>query len=187
MRSFTTVVAASCALHDGYAFKTTPPSSRLSSAIPLIHRRMTSLPFSVTVGSNDKLKTAQRTLTIIEQREMETIRLELVQKYIALGHTSEYATREVSYFLDDDERSKQYVEMRRVAMKRGNDFGIEDYIQFGAAFVVGWVGSFVLNSWHELQVRRLCLSSIYLMILFITIFASLNLLNFYTLCDSTGL
>jgi hypothetical protein len=118
---------------------------------------MTSLPFSVTVGSNDKLETAQRTLTINEQREMETIRLELVQKYIALGHTNEYATREVSYFLDDDERSKQYVEMRRVAMKRGNDFGIEDYIQFGAAFVVGWVGSFVLNSWHELQVRRLCI------------------------------
>ena len=84
---------------------------------------------------------------------METIRLELVQKYIALGHTDEYATREVNYFLDDDERSKQYVEMRRVAMERGNDFGIEDFIQFGTAFVVGWLGSFVLKSWHDLQVR----------------------------------
>jgi hypothetical protein len=77
---------------------------------------------------------------------METIRGELVQKYIALGHSEEYAVREVSYFLEDAERSKQYVEMRRIAMARGNDLGIEDYVPFIAAFLVGMLGSWVLNS-----------------------------------------
>ena len=148
------------------------------SVNPFIHCRTTSLPSasvssSSNVGSNDKLETAQ------QQREMETIRFELVQKYIALGHNDEYATHEVDYFLDDDERSKQYVEMRRVAMKRGNDFGIEDYIQFGSAFVVGWLGSFALNSWHELQVDFV----LHLTILFIMIFASPQLLYFFMLCD----
>ena len=77
---------------------------------------------------------------------METIRGELVQKYIALGHSEEYAVREVNYFLEDAERSKQYVEMRRIAMARGNDLGIEDYVPFIAAFLVGMLGSWVLNS-----------------------------------------
>lgn len=82
---------------------------------------------------------------------METIRKELIEKYIALGHDDAYAAREVSYFLEDSERSAQYVEMRRVAMARGNDLGIENLVQFAAAFMVGMVGSWVLNYWHALQ------------------------------------
>lgn len=65
----------------------------------------------------------------------------------------QYATREVGYFLEDSERSKQYVEMRRVAMARGNDLGIEDYLQFAAAFLVGMMGVPALNALHSLQVR----------------------------------
>ena len=83
---------------------------------------------------------------------METIHRELVEKYIKLGHTEEYAAREVNYFLEDSERSAQFVEMRRVAMKRGNDLGIENFVQFFAAFMVGMMGSWLLNSFHAMQV-----------------------------------
>lgn len=83
---------------------------------------------------------------------MDIIRQELIQKYITLGHSEEYATREVAYFLEDAERSKQYVEMRRIAMARGNDLGIENVVQFAAAFLVGMVGSWALDSLHTLQV-----------------------------------
>lgn len=88
---------------------------------------------------------------------MDTIRKELIQKYITLGHSEEYATREVNYFLEDAERSKQYVEMRRIAMARGNDLGIENIVQFAAAFLVGMVGSWALDSWHTFQVCTIML------------------------------
>ena len=79
-----------------------------------------------------------RTLSLHEQREMDTIKEELVAKYLDLGHSEEYAKREVDYFLQDSERSQQYVQMRRVAMAReGNDLGIEDLVQFVLAFVIG--------------------------------------------------
>ena len=66
----------------------------------------------------------------------------------------QYATREVGYFLEDSERSKQYVEMRRVAMARANDdLGIENLLQFVAAFVVGMMGSWALNALHTIQVN----------------------------------
>ncbi len=153
---FVNLVVAACALHEGDAFSTLPPSGPSSRTTGTSSR--TSLP-SASIGSssnprsNDSAAKPPRAPTVNEQREMETIRGELVQKYIALGHSEEYAAREVNYFLDDSERSKQYVEMRRIAMARGNDLGIENYVQFIAAFLVGMLGSWVLNSWHAIQVR----------------------------------
>ena len=88
-----------------------------------------------------------------EQAELETIRSELIQKYIKLGHNLDYATKEVNYFLEDSERSAQYVEMRRIAMARGNDLGIETWVQFTAAFLCGWLISWIANYLPTLQVR----------------------------------
>jgi len=69
---------------------------------------------------------------------MDTIKKELIAKYLKMGHSEEYAKSEVEFFLQDDERSQQYVNMRRVAMAReGNDLGIEDVVQFVLAFVIG--------------------------------------------------
>lgn len=89
-----------------------------------------------------------------EQAELETIRSELIQKYIKLGHSEDYATKEVNYFLEDPERSAQYVEMRRIAMARGNDLGIETWVQFSGAFLFGWLISWILNYLPTLQVRK---------------------------------
>lgn len=146
-----------CALHhEGSAFSTFAPSRQSSSSSRSRPCRPTSLPAAVvgssSSSSNDEGAKLPHRTTIIQQRELDTIRKELIQKYITLGHSEEYASREVNYFLEDAERSKQYVEMRRIAMARGNDLGIENVVQFAAAFLVGMVGSWALDSLHTLQV-----------------------------------
>ena len=162
---FVNLVVAACALHEGDAFSTLPPSGPSSRTTGTGSRTCllsASIGSSRNPRSNDSAAKPPRAPTVNEHREMETIRGELVQKYIALGHSEEYAAREVNYFLEDSERSKQYVEMRRIAMARGNDLGIENYVQFIAAFLVGMLGSWVLNSWHAIQVRlfSLCCSDV---------------------------
>mmetsp|Transcript_36702 Transcript_36702/g.62491 ORF Transcript_36702/g.62491 Transcript_36702/m.62491 type:complete len:150 (-) Transcript_36702:475-924(-) len=145
---FASLLIVACALHEAGAFSTPPPlrSSSLAAG------RQTHL-YSATISSNSNssprndVKPA-RPLTAHEQREMETIRRELIEKYIKLGHSEEYADREVDYFLEDSDRSAQYVEMRRIAMARGNDLGIENFVQFAAAFLVGMLLSWALNSFH---------------------------------------
>ena len=77
---------------------------------------------------------------------MDVIYDELVQKYVALGHDEEYAAGEVDYFLADPERCAQYVEMRRNAMASGNDLGIEQFVQFAGAFLIGLLASWALHS-----------------------------------------
>jgi hypothetical protein len=113
--------------------------------------------YSATVGrsssSGERSSRPRRTPTINEQLELETIRKELIQKYLAIGHSIEDATREVEYFLEDEERSREYVEMRRIAMARGNDLGIEMIVQFAGAFLVGWVVSFMVHHFDAAQVR----------------------------------
>ena len=60
-------------------------------------------------------------LSLHKQMEMDTIKTELIAKYVKMGHSD--------YFLQDSERSQQYVQMRRIAMAReGNDLGIEDIV-----------------------------------------------------------
>jgi hypothetical protein len=69
-----------------------------------------------------------------------------------MGHSIEDATGEVEYFLADEERSREYVEMRRIAMARGNDLGIEMIVQFAGAFLVGWVVSSMVHHLDAYQV-----------------------------------
>ena len=149
MKSFyANLVVAACALHEGAAFSTAPPS-RPSS---LTGHQTTTLHAASVGSSNDATAKSPRSPVVHESREVETIRRELIEKYITLGHSEDYASREVNYFLEHSERSAQYVEMRRIAMARGNDLGIESIVQFAAAFVVGWAGSFMMHSFNELQV-----------------------------------
>ena len=84
---FINLVVAACTLHEGSAFSTLPS--------PKHHYSTTSLS-SAIVGSNsnslsnDNVATmTSRSLTVAEINEMDTIRGELIEKYIALGHTEE--------------------------------------------------------------------------------------------------
>ena len=112
---------------------------------------------AATVGSSNSFGSRStkslRNKSTKEEAELETIRHELIQKYIKIGHSEAYAKKEVDYFLEDSERSAQYVEMRRIAMARGNDLGIESWIQFGGAFILGWFISWSVNYLPSLQVR----------------------------------
>ncbi|KAL7453084.1 hypothetical protein ACHAWC_006229 [Mediolabrus comicus] len=146
---FLNLVAAACAFHDvGVgAFSSASITTLKSRAHPVYSR--TSLAAATIGSSGDSLGAmptkSPRSQSMKEQAELDVIREELVQKYISLGHSEDYATNEVNYFLEDSERSAQYVEMRRIAMARGNDLGIETWVQFGAAFLVGWLVSWIAN------------------------------------------
>jgi len=174
MKSFSmNLVLAACALHEAGAFSgrpQMPPPSRQSSSsshggviVDDTSRRSEAVTLrAATVGSSnprssksDTPKPHPRTPTLNEQAELEIIRKELIQKYISLGHSEEYATKEVNYFLEDSERSAQYVDMRRLAMARGNDLGIEMFVQFAAAFLVGWGFSWMMDAFHAHMVSFL--------------------------------
>mmetsp|Transcript_39557 Transcript_39557/g.84411 ORF Transcript_39557/g.84411 Transcript_39557/m.84411 type:complete len:171 (+) Transcript_39557:115-627(+) len=154
---YANLVVATCALHEGCAFSTLPPPSSSSSSRPssFADDPSPSALYSATIGSSnsrgDAAVTPTRAPTAQEPQEMETIRKELIQKYITLGHSEDYASREVAHFLEDFERSAKYVEMRRIAMTRGNDLGIEEAVQFAGAFLVGTLGGMALNSLREVQ------------------------------------
>ena len=148
------IVAIACAFRINVsAFSPSIPSSTIRTG-PARHRSSLA---SATMGSSDLLGSRPtklpRNQDTKERVKLDTIRNELIQKYINLGHSEDYATNEVNYFLEDPERSAQYVEMRRIAMARGNDLGIEMWVQFGGAFLFGWLISWAVNYFPTLQVR----------------------------------
>ena len=68
------------------------------------------------------------------------IRSELIAKYLALGSqwSQSEATKEVDTFLNDEERSGAFIEMRRYAfVHREEEMGFEDAMLYAAAFVAG--------------------------------------------------
>jgi len=68
------------------------------------------------------------------------IRSELVSKYVALGSqwSQAEATKEVDAFLNDEDRSGEFIEMRRYAfVRREEELGFEDAMLYAAAFVAG--------------------------------------------------
>lgn len=145
---FVNLVVVACAFHGVGAFTPASITTLKSRAYGPVCSR-TSLAAATIGSSGDSLGAmptkSPRSQSNKEQAELDVIRKELVQKYISLGHSEDYATKEVNYFLEDSERSAQYVEMRRIAMARGNDLGIETWVQFGAAFLVGWLVSWIVN------------------------------------------
>lgn len=76
----------------------------------------------------------------LDSKEVQEVRNELIQKYLSLGRTMEYAEMEVDKFLSDPERSSQFLEMRRYA-KANNDLGFEFIFQLGGAFLLGLSGN----------------------------------------------
>lgn len=69
---------------------------------------------------------------------LSTIRTELVSKYLTLGRSQLDAVAEVDAFLDDEERSGEYIEMRRCAASaREEAMGFEDAVMYLGAFCAG--------------------------------------------------
>mmetsp|Transcript_9158 Transcript_9158/g.13290 ORF Transcript_9158/g.13290 Transcript_9158/m.13290 type:complete len:181 (+) Transcript_9158:202-744(+) len=59
----------------------------------------------------------------LESQEFTEVREELVNKYLELGRSLEYAEAEVTEFLSDRDRSEKFIEMRRYA-KAQADYGM---------------------------------------------------------------
>mmetsp|Transcript_9358 Transcript_9358/g.20052 ORF Transcript_9358/g.20052 Transcript_9358/m.20052 type:complete len:216 (-) Transcript_9358:207-854(-) len=69
---------------------------------------------------------------------LSAIRSDLVTKFVALGRTPSDAESEVDAFLDDEDRSGEFVEMRRYAAVHKEDgMGFEDALLYLGAFCVG--------------------------------------------------
>jgi hypothetical protein len=92
-------------------------------------------PTSPTISWVDQLKAPL----------MQDVRSELIQKYVAQGVSQDTAEQEVDWFLQDTERSQQYLEMRMYAQLQADDFGVEYGLQVLGAFLLGFLGLAVLQ------------------------------------------
>ena len=96
---FINLVVATCTLHEGSAFSTLPSSKQYYSTTSLSSATVGSSN-SNSRSSNDNVATMpSRSLTVAEINEMDTIRGELIEKYIALGHTEEVSAYHMLYLL----------------------------------------------------------------------------------------
>uniref|UniRef100_A0A7S2HA71 Uncharacterized protein n=1 Tax=Helicotheca tamesis TaxID=374047 RepID=A0A7S2HA71_9STRA len=87
--------------------------------------------------------------TQLDSFEVQEVRAELIQKYISLGRTQEYAEREVDEFLSDPERSEQFLEMRRYANAQAEELmGFEIWVQLFGAFALGLGGQFAIKYYN---------------------------------------
>eukprot|EP00559_Dactyliosolen_fragilissimus_P005062 CAMPEP_0184855122 /NCGR_PEP_ID=MMETSP0580-20130426/441_1 /TAXON_ID=1118495 /ORGANISM="Dactyliosolen fragilissimus" /LENGTH=170 /DNA_ID=CAMNT_0027349551 /DNA_START=75 /DNA_END=587 /DNA_ORIENTATION=+ len=76
----------------------------------------------------------------LQSKEVDEVRQELIQRYITLGKSQEYAEKEVEEFLSDPERSEQFLEMRRYSKAQADELGFESVFQIGGAFILGLIG-----------------------------------------------
>lgn len=65
----------------------------------------------------------------LQTPQIQEVRKEMLQKYIALGKSSDVAELEVDAFLRDRERAKPFVEMRQYAKRKFDDMGLEIVVQ----------------------------------------------------------
>uniref|UniRef100_A0A7S0AXU0 Uncharacterized protein n=1 Tax=Minutocellus polymorphus TaxID=265543 RepID=A0A7S0AXU0_9STRA len=129
-----------------------PITVLLSEAIPLDssgdhHRHLSPAQFRAEAEQSSQAFYRRSQHTDPEWADMlETdpllshIRSELISKYVALGSqwSQAEATKEVDTFLNDEDRSGEFIEMRRYAfVHREEEMGFEDAMLFAAAFVAG--------------------------------------------------
>jgi len=71
----------------------------------------------------------------------QEVREQLVEKYLSLGRSQEYAESEVDNFLNDPNRSQKFLEMRRYAKSQQDAaMGFENILMYGGAFFLGLLG-----------------------------------------------
>jgi hypothetical protein len=92
-------------------------------------------------STDDVDKLTEKTWTEQLDNEVLTeVRLELVQKYLDQGVSQEVAEKEVDIFLQDQERSEKYLEMRMYAALQADDLGPGFGLQLLGGFLFGFVG-----------------------------------------------
>ena len=77
---------------------------------------------------------------LLDKELLAEVREELIQRYLNQGVSQEVAEEEVNIFLQDKERSEQYIEMRMYAAAQADDLGVGTILQLLGGFLVGFVG-----------------------------------------------
>jgi len=121
--------------------------------------KVSTLPFSITkeadtpatsASSESATEYLQQTYHM-SRAEVTEIRNELIEKYLSIGRTQEYAEAEVDEFLQDDTRSAKYLDLKRYSRAEGALMGFEDVVQFGAALLFGHMMSDVMKIYMDYQ------------------------------------
>ena len=74
--------------------------------------------------------------------------MELIDKYLELGRSKEFAENEVDNFLADRERSEKFLDMRRIAKEAEiGAFSPQVGLQLGLAFILGLVLNVISRYW----------------------------------------
>jgi hypothetical protein len=77
----------------------------------------------------------------LQSREVQEVKEQLIQKYLSLGRSQEYAEKEIDTFLNDKSRSQKFLEMRKYVKSQQNaSLGFENFFFYGGAFFVGLLG-----------------------------------------------
>lgn len=84
----------------------------------------------------------------LNSAEVEEVRVELIDKYLELGRSKEFAENEVDNFLADRERSEKFLDMRRIAKEAEiGAFSPQVGLQLGLAFILGLVLNVISRYW----------------------------------------
>jgi len=90
----------------------------------------------------------------LQSVEVQEVREQLVEKYLSLGRSQEYAESEVDNFLNDPNRSQKFLEMRRYAKSQQDAaMGFENILMYGGAFFLGLLGDGIFKYFAAYKVR----------------------------------
>ena len=133
--------------------KTHPSSSLKVSSID----RNISTSYSLTEPSSSTTSNINIEDYNIQHAQMSTeevleIRNELIQKYLSIGRSQEYAEAEVDEFIRDEKRSAKYFDMKRYARKEGGVMGFETAVQICAYLLMGHIVSDMMRLYMDYQV-----------------------------------
>jgi hypothetical protein len=83
---------------------------------------------------------------------LQEVRQQLIDKYLSLGRSQEYAEVEIDNFLNDPSRSRKFLEMKKYVKSQENaSMGFENFFLYGGAFLVGLLGDGIFKYILSLQ------------------------------------
>ena len=78
--------------------------------------------------------------------QLKEVRQQLIEKYLSLGRSQEYAEVEIDNFLNDQSRSQKFLEMRKyVKSQQDASMGFENLFLYGGAFLFGLLGDAIFK------------------------------------------
>jgi hypothetical protein len=96
-----------------------------------------------TTTSTATVKEDKAWMEQIQSKEIQRVREELIQKFLAHGVTLDVAEKEVDNFLGDKNRSQNFVDMRKYAVEARSDELVESSALLLPGIALLFMGLFV--------------------------------------------